>query len=1207
MVDYDYKIAAIELTDVSNWCSTEAAYTTMNASPDEIAGSCWNTGPNYNRWFKFEATTNEILVRMLTGGTEGTLRFGYIALWDDLNNQLACSRYTYDYQDLSVSSQILTPGHTYYISVDNYNNTAYRGTFSLCLNDAVDYDFKDGAITISNYHNYCSALEEYTTIGASPDELKGTCWNTGPNFNRWFKFLATGSEVTISVKTGGPEGSLRYPYVALWDNSNNQVACATYTNDYNDIEITSSTLTSGNWYYISVDNYNNLAYRGTFTLCMNDAQSYDFKNGAIVLSDLNGWCSTGAAFSTLGATADQARGSCWPNGPNYNRWFKFQATSSSVSIQVRTTGSEGTLRRPMAALWTDGMAEVACRIYSTDNSDIEVSSTSLNPGDWYFISVDNSVGTGYRGSFTICLTDHIPNDDIINAFEIIDLNSWCSGDAGFTNSIASPDGPAGSCFGGGTNTRNVWFKFLAQNPKVTINITTGGDFGSMSGQQIALFNSSNTEVGCSAPIAGQGINTLIATTLTTGQWYWISVDANITPGTFTICVDDDNPYPYPPGAELISNISNWCSTTAGYTNIGASPSTFSGACWTGATFNIKWFKFIATTNEIDIQVSTGGIYGTMQRQQVALWDAAGIPVACAVWVSNQGTITMQTDELIPGSWYWIAVDDDRTSGTFSLCVNDEVDFNYKARAEVISNPTNWCSSDAAYSNLFATDDEDMGSCWTSNNGGNKNVWFKFNAATDFIKIEVKTGGVYGNMQRQQLALWDASGTEISCTKYVTNQGIVILQTDQLTPLDDYYISVDDDLVSGTFTLCTTDQVDYDFFAGALEITNTTNWCSADAAYSNLFATDDEDMGSCWVSNNGGNKNVWFKFNADNNYIKIQVKTGGVYGNMQRQQVALWDASGTEISCTKYVTNQGIVILQTDQLTPLDDYYISVDDDLVSGTFTLCLTNIVDYDFKAGAVTISNTTNWCSADAAYSNLFATDDEDMGSCWVSNNGGNKNVWFKFNADNNYIKIQVKTGGVYGNMQRQQVALWDASGTEIACTRYVTNQGIIILQTDQLIPLDDYYISVDDDLVSGTFTLCLTNIVDYDFIAGAVTISNTTNWCSADAAYSNLFATDDEDMGSCWVSNNGGNKNVWFKFNADNNYIKIQVKTGGVYGNMQRQQVALWDASGTEIACARYVTNQGIIILQTDQLIPLDDYYISVDDDLVSGTFHTLPDQY
>ena len=99
----------------------------------------------------------------------------------------------------------------------------------------------------------------------------------------------------------------------------------------------------------------------------------------------------------------------------------------------------------------------------------------------------------------------------------------------------------------------------------------------------------------------------------------------------------------------------------------------------------------------------------------------------------------------------------------------------------------------------------------------------------------------------------------------------------------------------------------------------------------------------------------------------------------------------------------------------------------------------------------------------------------------------------------------------------------------------------------------------------------------------------------------------MGSCWVSNNGGNKNVWFKFNADNNYIKIQVKTGGVYGNMQRQQVALWDASGTEIACARYVTNQGIIILQTDQLIPLDDYYISVDDDLVSGTFHTLPDQY
>ena len=230
------------------------------------------------------------------------------------------------------------------------------------------------------------------------------------------------------------------------------------------------------------------------------------------------------------------------------------------------------------------------------------------------------------------------------------------------------------------------------------------------------------------------------------------------------------------------------------------------------------------------------------------------------------------------------------------------------------------------------------------------------------------------------------------------------------------------------------------------------------------------MGSCWVSNNGGNKNVWFKFNADNNYIKIQVKTGGVYGNMQRQQVALWDASGTEIACARYVTNQGIIILQTDQLIPLDDYYISVDDDLVSGTFTLCLTNIMDYDFKDGALYISNTTGWCSADALYSNIFATDDFGMGSCWTSNNGGNKNVWFRFTAATNFARIRVRTGTVYGTMQRQQLAVYDGTDTEIGCLKLGTNQGTLSLDINTLTPGDDYWVSVDDDLTNGTFTLCI-----------------------------------------------------------------------------------------------------------------------------------------
>jgi len=456
-IDYDFREAAIELTDLNNWCSPEAAYTTMNATADELKGSCWNSGPNYNRWFKFQATTTEALVQLKIGGTEGSMRYPYIALWDDSNTEVACSRYSSQYSDISIGTTSLIPGNWYYISVDNLNNPAYRGSFTLCLNDAVDYDFKAGAIELTGYENYCSTLKEFSTLNATPDELKGTCWNTGPNYNRWFKFQATSTEFTVIMKTGAEEGTLRYPYLALWDDANNEIACRRYAGAYDDLEISVTGLTIGDWYYISADNHSSAGYRGSFSLCTYDKLSYDFKDGAIELSDFNGWCSSEAAFSTINATPDETAGSCWPNGPNYNRWFKFQATGPQMSIQVRTNDAEGTLRRPVVALWDNTLTEVSCNVYSTDNSDIEIAATSLTTGNWYYVSVDNNNGAGYRGSFTLCATDHIINDDKVNAIEITDMNSWCSDSARYSNIIATDDGGIGSCFTGAVN-KNVWFK-----------------------------------------------------------------------------------------------------------------------------------------------------------------------------------------------------------------------------------------------------------------------------------------------------------------------------------------------------------------------------------------------------------------------------------------------------------------------------------------------------------------------------------------------------------------------------------------------------------------------------------------------------------------------------------------------------------------------------------------------------------------------------
>jgi hypothetical protein len=56
----------------------------------------------------------------------------------------------------------LTIGNTYYVSVDNHNGSSgYRGTFTLCLQDVVSYDYYEGAVLLNDLNNYCSADAAY--------------------------------------------------------------------------------------------------------------------------------------------------------------------------------------------------------------------------------------------------------------------------------------------------------------------------------------------------------------------------------------------------------------------------------------------------------------------------------------------------------------------------------------------------------------------------------------------------------------------------------------------------------------------------------------------------------------------------------------------------------------------------------------------------------------------------------------------------------------------------------------------------------------------------------------------------------------------------------------------------------------------------------------------------------------------------------------
>ncbi|MDZ4716802.1 MAG: T9SS type A sorting domain-containing protein, partial [Cytophagales bacterium] len=268
--------------------------------------------PSYNRWFQFTATaTTFINAQMKTGAPLGTLQYGWLTLWNAAGTQLACSPYnSQQYGTMEFSYIGLTQGVTYYISVDNFVGVGYRGTFSLCLTDVPDYDYYQGATALTNLNNWCSANAAFTTVGASPDKNKGTCWNNGPNYNRWFKFVAVTANATIQVITGGANGTMQYGFLALWQSDGTtQIQCTQYTTQYGTLSVSSAALVVGNTYYISVDNFISSGYRGTFRLCINNIGNSYYSRASAPWNAATTWSTVGyggVAAASFPGTGDIA-------------------------------------------------------------------------------------------------------------------------------------------------------------------------------------------------------------------------------------------------------------------------------------------------------------------------------------------------------------------------------------------------------------------------------------------------------------------------------------------------------------------------------------------------------------------------------------------------------------------------------------------------------------------------------------------------------------------------------------------------------------------------------------------------------------------------------------------------------------------------------------------------------------------------------------
>lgn len=112
----------------------------------------------------------------------------------------------------------------------------------------------------------------------------------------------------------------------------------------------------------------------------------NFASATNISALIDAACSSGGAYTNVGATADQTKGSCWSGGPYSNVWYSFTATSTGfINIQIKVNGAGETMRYPMVALWSNATTQLQCQNqqgYGNGNSNLYYELLRFNCRDY---------------------------------------------------------------------------------------------------------------------------------------------------------------------------------------------------------------------------------------------------------------------------------------------------------------------------------------------------------------------------------------------------------------------------------------------------------------------------------------------------------------------------------------------------------------------------------------------------------------------------------------------------------------------------------------------------------------------------------------------------------------------------------------------------------------------------------------------------------
>lgn len=201
---------AVILSDVSNFCSANAAYTNVNATANGLGpAQSWPSAGN-DVWFKFTAIAFDVNISV-TGNANGsgTLNAPLVGLYTTTD----CSNFMESIGSTSNGTTLttlykggLTIGQTYYIRVSAANNNT--GSFKMCINNynpilKPGQDYSSSSILCSKD---AFTQTNVTGSGANNRESAGTCLDANGGSGSieantaWYKWTAaTNGTLTFSL------------------------------------------------------------------------------------------------------------------------------------------------------------------------------------------------------------------------------------------------------------------------------------------------------------------------------------------------------------------------------------------------------------------------------------------------------------------------------------------------------------------------------------------------------------------------------------------------------------------------------------------------------------------------------------------------------------------------------------------------------------------------------------------------------------------------------------------------------------------------------------------------------------------------------------------------------------------------------------------------------------------------------------------------